>query len=205
MKFAGQPDAARGATMKRTISASLFAGAFRVFSFSTLLCTLTCYRGVFASWGHRDIRMRFIAYDASLESGCLLITERLGNQLKPHFDTDYAIRRRLDLRVPEPLGWNDGLVRKMFSIWRTPLATSSGYYYYSRVRVPLWPLSFLMLLPALHFAHRKYNERMTRRRIRKGCCPVCGYDLRASPDRCPECGAERTIALPAPVRQGDRM
>src|SRR5260221_2373143 len=112
MKFAGQPDAARGTTMKRTISASLFAGAFRVFAFSTLLCTLTCYRGVFASWGHRDIRMRFIAYDASLESGCLLITERLGNQLKPHFDTDYAIRRRFDLRVPEPLGWNDGLVRK---------------------------------------------------------------------------------------------
>jgi len=45
----------------------------------------------------------------------------------------------------------------------------------------IWPLTSLTLL------HRRRASR--RHLARAGCCAKCGYDLRASPDRCPECGA----------------
>jgi hypothetical protein len=53
------------------------------------------------------------------------------------------------------------------------------------LRAPYWALSTPVLLWA---AYLLLGELKTRRRRRRGLCVQCGYDLRASPDRCPECG-----------------
>jgi hypothetical protein len=53
------------------------------------------------------------------------------------------------------------------------------------VVVPAWSLAALTaLLPSVWLLCRIFN----RRRYPLGHCRVCGYDLRATPDRCPECG-----------------
>jgi hypothetical protein len=49
----------------------------------------------------------------------------------------------------------------------------------------------LALLPLADLAlHRR--RRRDRRRVAEGHCVACGYDCRATPDRCPECGTSRS-------------
>jgi hypothetical protein len=57
----------------------------------------------------------------------------------------------------------------------------------------------LLLLTAGLAAAVYYKEKVGSQRQRwldTGCCGSCGYDLRASPDRCPECGRETALDEP---------
>jgi hypothetical protein len=53
--------------------------------------------------------------------------------------------------------------------------------------LPHWMLIVLTLPPPLWWLTLKLRER---KRKRAGLCIACGYDLRESRERCPECGLE---------------
>jgi hypothetical protein len=66
---------------------------------------------------------------------------------------------------------------------------------FSAIGIPCWmPAAALGLIPALMVALHIW--RIGRTRLQPGFCASCGYDMRATPDRCPECGL-----TPAPSRE----
>ena len=69
-----------------------------------------------------------------------------------------------------------------FQYYRSPPAASHGVVV---AGVPYWFIALAAAaLPGLRTA-RVYRHR---RLVLHSRCAVCGYDLRATPDRCPECG-----------------
>ena len=61
------------------------------------------------------------------------------------------------------------------------------------VSVPHWgTATALAVLPAAWVIRLRRGRRAVARR-QAGLCRSCGYDLRASPERCPECGAAGTV------------
>lgn len=83
-------------------------------------------------------------------------------------------------RGDAPLG------RGTASFWdRRGFATYGGRSY-RIIYFPLWLPASLVALPLLFVLIIVRHRRRVRRS--SGLCSGCGYDLRATPDRCPKCG-----------------
>jgi hypothetical protein len=142
-------------------------------------------------------------YDEAVRSGAgsdvtiISARHRLLASLRTRVPTDPNPSWRFDTRpfIGDGFGWDfeqDGFDRwyeRLGFIYDHRGGAGSGPPNVASARllmVPHWFLVVLAALPALAWA----TARLRRiRRTRRGRCPACGYDLRASPERCPECGA----------------
>jgi hypothetical protein len=57
------------------------------------------------------------------------------------------------------------------------------------ISAPHWFVAALLLAPPAYWFYWFRRDRRSTIRSAEGRCRHCGYDLRASPQRCPECGS----------------
>jgi hypothetical protein len=153
------------------------------------------------------------AFDASIHpdrSGRLLLELPLPCKLQLYFRDSFVLRTRGSLNNEEWLtGRSNGIAQ--FNSERFKFRFEVDYWNYSTttsypppedrgpiagwtVGVPFW---FVILIsapvPCVWLA-RWARQRKRRLRRQRGLCEQCGYDMRASPARCPECGSSATPA-----------
>jgi hypothetical protein len=107
---------------------------------------------------------------------------------------EFRNKQRLDeylgaLRTPQPFA--------------TPPAEHRllGFYYFAGdfrppdrfylVGIPYW---FLLTVAAVPLVIQLRRHRLAARRHAAALCPTCGYDCRATPERCPECGTTAPLS-----------
>ena len=75
-----------------------------------------------------------------------------------------------------------GVIFQFMGIHLTRTANGHGLF------LPLWMIAVFTAIPPLLWIRHRRQEALLKRRSDAQLCPTCGYDLRANPARCPECG-----------------
>jgi hypothetical protein len=104
--------------------------------------------------------------------GVLIVCDSSGGIIKARWDLSFGSNRPTR-GVETSLWWYP-------KTWRVQAPP------FRFVSVPYWVLLLAsILVPGWQLKCRLFHRRQTPERR----CKTCGYDLRATPDRCPECGA----------------
>ena len=162
------------------------------------LCVAACALWARSYWVMDEVTCRHVddtwwvrTSTAHLELGEFL-TRSWRSQPRAHFEFNY--RRDRGNQPYNPFLFLDPEVGDKFTSWER-----GGFWWYSlsspifgnwyvELIVPFWSVAAIAAVIPLARMAAWRRSRVRDRRARAGLCPTCGYDLRATPDRCPECG-----------------
>ncbi len=160
-----------------------------VSAISLLLCLLTAALWVRSYWITEDVGW-------TTATGATAICSSAGSFM---IYRDY-LHGPVVPKVSRPFGWTHHTGR---SVVRFPLRLGGsriwewgafaleinhpGPFDFWLVAIPDWALTLLLAALPLGWL-AAFRRLRRRRRLKLNLCPACGYDLRASPNRCPECG-----------------
>ena len=151
-----------------------------------MLCVAVCVLWVRSFWTTDAVR-RFTTFRyVEIASGdgllrvCVTTFSRPVSHTRGDFHTHYESGPPGDLRRQQP---DTSLGRAGFRVEHLHPARS---YWLDIFMVPWWAVALVTLVAPAAWVRA---ARRRRRCCSPWLCVNCGYDLRATPDRCPECGA----------------
>jgi hypothetical protein len=141
--------------------------------------------GDWASWGREGAVGTVSFYGVALAHGEIIFVEEWGPSYaldaQPGFDLQSNSVPGPPVPAPHSFSFEEDLV-----------STAR----HRMLLVPYWfVLSATVILPMCWLLASSLRGSRLQSRRKRGLCLACGYDLRATPGRCPECGA-----VPSPVK-----
>lgn len=131
-----------------------------------------------------------LAAAASLVVCFTVMAAWAGSYARPgHFEVDGAALHNDSVEIGSEWAWRVSSARGVLDVQLV-----SSFYEWN---IGYWKLALASLVLPGRWAQLRLRRR--RQRLLAGRCLTCGYDLRASTDRCPECGTPIRPSVEATV------